>query len=198
MNISKRQNFVFLMALPLLLQIFVYGCIADKKILTSQQASARAGELIANEWRNIERKEFGWQYRISPPFPAEWPANKDHQVIFYAFAAMINPQKISDGEHIAAPWATVRLDAAGLTPPTITIIEKSPVDLGIQGVRPLNKEETDSYKDMGFAEDAILKSSDSNAVKKAYCVWIKNNSVISGKIKLSQQSFFDWLKCESL
>ncbi len=53
--------------------------------------------------------------------------------------------RIMDGEHVSAPWAKV--DS------TITIINKKKlIDIGIQGVKPLSREEVEAYKKIDYTQ----------------------------------------------
>lgn len=164
----------------------------------AQETASKVDQLIEATWKDVQPKGSGWRYRVSPPFPVSWPASKDAPIVFYVFATKLDPRHIMDGEHVAAPWAEIELDPKDTASPKITIKKKRLVDLGIQGVRPLSKEETAAYKTMDIAQDAVISSSGKkNAViRSAYCAWIKNNSVIFRQIEPVQRSFFDWLECK--
>lgn len=139
----------------------------------AQDTASIADELAKTAWKDVRAKGSGWQYRVSPPFPATWPSSKDAPVVFYVYATKFNPMRIMDGVHVAAPWAEIQVDPTNASPPKVTIKKKKLVDIGIQGVRPLKKEEINSQ-----------------------CAWIKNNSVIAKQIEPLQQSFFASLECK--
>jgi hypothetical protein len=138
--------------------------------------------LVRAEWQKISSSDSKgppfWSVRVTPGIPCAWPVKEGGSLCYYAYAAALDPQ-LADGERTAAPWAKVTADPAQKTPPKLEVLMKEAKEIGIQGVRPLNKEE------IGAARDP----------KDSFCFWVRNNGVIAGELKKLHRQFFDSLEC---
>lgn len=137
--------------------------------------------LVRAEWPKIFPSDSKgppfWSHRVSPGFPCSWPVKERGPLCYYAYAAAFDPQ-LADGERIAAPWARVTVERNN--PPKAELLTKAVKELGIQGVRPLKKGETE-----------ILKTDS----KGFYCLWAGTNGVIAAELRKIHPEFFEWLGC---
>ncbi len=144
-----------------------------------------------------------WDYRISPPFPSHWPPDANSQIIYYVYAGGLSPRSLVDGEYVAAPWGRIEVDRKGKDCLKFILLTSKIKEIGIQGVRPLNEEETATYKSRESAEafltnlTALPDKKDKSAaeLKKYYCMWAKFNGVIFPELRPLHKAFFQWLDC---
>jgi hypothetical protein len=145
-----------------------------------------------------------WDYYVSPPFPAQWPPDADRRFYYYIYAMGQNPQKLSDGSYLSAPWGRIEVVRKRNIPPIFMRLSKKLIEIGIQGVRPLSREEALIYENKEAAETYLgtLDSSPAEDSKNAqllreyFCTWCRHNGVISEEISKLHTPFFLWLRCK--
>jgi hypothetical protein len=171
--------------------------------------------LLDAQWKNIKpvvavqpgedpgRGVF-WEYRISPPFPSHWPADGSLQLIYYVYAAGSSPRRLIDGEYYAAPWGRVQVDPRGTGGPKFKPLSKNLKEIGIQGVKPLTKEEA-AFFEKGAAAEAYLATltslpdeneKDVLMLRQYYCPWCRFNELFVREIRPAHEQFFRWLGCK--
>jgi hypothetical protein len=136
-----------------------------------------------------------WEPELSPLFPTRWPATRGTLVLRYAYARGSSMDLI-DGEHTAAPWAIVCREGIkrdlSLVGPFL--------DLGIQGVRPLEEDEVDQPRPDELADEfrslviAGLPPRPPSRIRAAYQAWQAQNGVIAEVLARLQAGFFAWLR----
>lgn len=140
--------------------------------------------------------------RLSPPFPDAWPLSGPLVLRYHAYATRLGAG-VSDGEHVAKPWAVGLL--AGKS--RFDVTSKKLVELGIQGVRPIDGEELAALRQdaslRGWWDELALHPDDAKVaaekrvqMRSFYCVWKKLNGVIAQVIVPQHAAFFGWLGCE--
>ncbi len=146
--------------------------------------------LVDAEWKRFPKPAVDpkrgpvWSSRTTPPFPVVWPS--DGRLDFYAFADGFRPG-LMDGVCIAAPWLRVRV--ADNAAPVVTVLSKGLVDVGIQGVRPVNASELETLK-KGPSLPEALRRADVAALKDYYAAWTAFNGVIAGELRKLCPDFF--------
>ena len=127
--------------------------------------------------------------RQTPWLPENWPIESSTKFVRYFYARSYTvPPSIVDGEQIIAPWAKEYFKNG-----TKEIITNRLEDLGIQGFRPLSKEE-DKILSSEVLPDKFTAAS-SKELRGYYCLWISLNSVLWERIKERHQEFDAWLNC---
>jgi hypothetical protein len=130
-----------------------------------------------------------WRMMVTPQFPAEFPAKSGTLLVCYGFAYGTNFTRLRDGAYVLSPWAKVATNpSAGAS--RVELLGP-PKQLGIQGVRPLRKEETEILQTPDV-ERHLLEPHPPAAVKAYYRLWIANNAVLAGALQSAHKSFFDW------
>jgi len=145
-----------------------------------------------------------WDYHVSPPFPVQWPPGADQRLYHYIYAMGMNPQSLSDGTYVSAPWGRIETQKKGNIPPSFLRISREIREIGIQGVRPLSQEEVLVYEKKDVAEKYLGTltalpddtQKDVGVLREYYCAWCRNNGVISDKIRAQHIPFFVWLGCK--
>ena len=168
------------------------------------------------EWQKIEPKikslpkglqGIFWQYVISPPFPSMWPPDSNSSLCFYLYAVGHDIRgRLADGAHVSAPWGRVEVDLRSKTPSKFKPLTSKLKAIGIQGVRPVSKDEAAVYERREFAETYLgtlttFPDEKEKAVldlKKYYCTWFNHNGVIAKELHAHHKEFFHWLGCEGL
>ena len=170
--------------------------------------------LLDAEWRKMESKMEGqpkrppgvfWDYVISPPFPSIWPPDKNSCLYYYAYAAGHDLRGgLADGIHVSAPWGRAEVEIGRRTSLKFKPLASKIKTIGIQGVRPISKDELAIYEGKESAETylgTLTTLPDENEqgvieLKKYYCTWCTHNGVIVEEIRRHHQQFFQWLGCE--
>lgn len=169
--------------------------------------------LVEKEWQRLKSsysftpshtQSIAWVYRFTPPLPLLWPPKASHNMVFYGYPQGLTPGPLADGEHIGEPWVKVEVVAARA--PRVRVLLEEIKSLGIQGVRPLSKDETrmERHQEQGprlVTELARLPKNDEPAVEKIrsyYCMWIRHNGVIAKHLAGTHADFFEWLQCPAL
>ncbi len=203
---------IILASLSLFLLLVSNQVIAGEAKLTMKSDFK---ELLDAQWKNIKpvvavqpgedpgRGVF-WEYRISPPFPSHWPPDGSLQLIYYVYAGGSSPLRLIDGEYVAAPWGRVEVDPRGSGGPKFMSLSKKLKEIGIQGVKPLTKEEAAFFEKEAAAEAylATLTSlpdeneKDVRMVRQYFCAWFQFNGHIVREIRPAHEQFFRWLGCK--
>jgi len=144
-----------------------------------------------------------WDYYVSPPFPVQWPPDADHRFFYYIYAMGHNPQNLVDGAYISAPWGRIEAAGTGNSPPKFIRLAKKLIEIGIQGERPINREEALIYEKREAAEtylgtlSLIPNENDKGAqlLREYFCTWCRHNGVIAEEIRKLHKPFFLWLGC---
>jgi len=170
--------------------------------------------LLDAEWRKMESKMevqpkrppgVFWDYVISPPFPSIWPPDKNSCLYYYAYAAGHDLRGgLADGVHVTAPWGRVEVEIGRRTSLEFKPLASRIKTIGIQGVRPISKDELAIYEGKESAETYLgtlptLPDENEKGVielKKYYCTWCNHNGVIVEEIRQHHKQFFRWLGCE--
>jgi hypothetical protein len=170
--------------------------------------------LLDAEWRKMESKMevqpkrppgVFWDYVISPPFPSIWPPDKNSCLYYYAYAAGHDLRGgLADGVHLSAPWGRVEVEIGRRTSLKFKPLASKIKAIGIQGVRPISKDELAIYERKESAETylgTLTTLPDENEkgvseLKKYYCTWCNHNGVIVEEIRVHHTQFFQWLGCE--
>ena len=169
----------------------------------------KLANLLQKEWKKISRPQgtiqvtLFWNGRLTPAFPCDWPVQKGAMLCYYAYAYTLDP-RLADGERIAQAWGKVTVAPSVEGKPEFKILLKEVKELGIQGVRPLRKEEIEIIKTADSVEQTLVKwmssgekivNSDLKSFKDFYCLWIQNNGVIAQEIQKFHPDFFGGLGC---
>jgi len=163
---------------------------------------ARVTEVVEESAKDLT-KGTSWQPRVSPPFPLAWPPDGSGAVDYYAYAFSFDP-RLADGERLGAPWARVRVEGRR-GEPGLELLTKRIEDRGIQGVRPLSKQEAAIVRDSAAVEEKLLSILVSRQrwpiladdVREYYCLWVSVNAVTKD-IRPHHEAFFAWLDCRSV
>jgi hypothetical protein len=115
-----------------------------------------------------------------------------------------NPQSLADGTYVTAPWGRIEMHSKGNIPSKFLRLSRKLREIGIQGVRPLSREETLVYEKKDVAETylGVLASlpddiqKDVGVLREYYCTWCRHNGVISEEIRTQHIPFFVWLGCK--
>jgi hypothetical protein len=161
-------------------------------------------------WAKIGRPTAGpheppgvcWSWRLSPPFPSEWPLGQESRLVFYAYAEGFDIN-VMDGVRVAAPWALVEAPVSGGAMLVVTPLADSIRELGIQGVRPLRADEVGSCT-AGTSDEEVFATVQASpeesekarpGLSARYAFWSKYNGVIAEWIRSRNEAFFAWLRC---
>jgi len=145
-----------------------------------------------------------WDYYVSPPVPAQWPPGADQRLYYYIYAMGVNPQSLADGTYISAPWGRIEMQSKGNTPPKFFRLPHELREIGIQGVRPLSREESMVYEKKDAAETYLRSLAslpddthkDVGVLREYYCTWYRHNGAIAEEIRAQHLPFFTWLGCK--
>jgi hypothetical protein len=143
-----------------------------------------------------------WDYRITVPFPENWPPKPGNELVYYAVPYGLDMRKLADAEYVGAPWARITTSPGGS--PQVKYLTKKIVRLDRQGIRPLLAKEIEIF-DSREAVEALLSqltalpdssSLETKRIRDFYCLWISTNGVLAGQLSKDHKSFFDWLACQ--
>jgi hypothetical protein len=148
-----------------------------------------------------ERPGVSWSWRLSPPFPSEWPPREESRIVYYAFAEGFD-LSVMDGVRVGAPWLRLEVPVSGHAPPVLIPMRGSVEELGIQGVRPLSAAEvaeSGGSESIGTLLGSLMarpgEPGDARVrLSACYGFWTRNNGVIAQAIAPLYRDFFDWLK----
>ena len=168
-----------------------------KPLLDAEWKKTRSGFF----WPFFKPAGVSWDYYVSPPFPAQWPPDADHRFFYYIYAMGHNPQNLSDGSYISAPWGRIEEVRPGNIPPKFIRLSKKLIEIGIQGVHPISHEEALTYEKREAAEtylgtlSLIPNENDKGAqlLREYFCTWCRHNGVIAEEIRKLHKPFFLWL-----
>jgi len=164
----------------------------------AQPMKGRVAEMVEAAAKDLTRGTF-WSPAVSPPFPLAWPPDGSGAADYYAFATAFDP-RLADGRRLGGPWARVHVEGRG--EPRLVGLASRIEDRGIQGVRPLSKQEVTVFRDAAAMEDKLLSILVSpqripivaDDVREYYCLWVSVNGVAQD-IRPRHEAFFAWLDC---
>jgi hypothetical protein len=122
-------------------------------------------------------------------------------VYYYAFAYGMRID-LKDAQLVAAPWA--RITSEGESTPRLEILEQEIKQIGVQGVRPLRKEEIKMFDQRAAIEEQIqtlsmktsLHATDAKRLKEFFQLWCSTHGVIAEQLQPKHPEFFDWVGCK--
>lgn len=136
-----------------------------------------------------------WRHALAPVVPATWPPDGSVVTLVYASGHRMG---LADGEQVAAPFARI-VTASGND--RLETLGSTLVDRGIQGVRPMRREEmavphaTKLDATVRALTAASVQAPPSPELKASYCQWKSLNGIIAPDIVAAQPAFFRWLGC---
>ena len=144
-----------------------------------------------------------WSNRLTPGFPSAWPCPPDGELIYYAWAAGIEPWVLMDGERTTLPWARFALSLSD-GEVNYQRLHESPQMGSVQGMWPLSPAEAvisnaaggvfDEFPGALSEQGSLPDETWMNRVKASYCFWVKCNGVTARQIRSFHQDFFVFLE----
>jgi hypothetical protein len=164
---------------------------------------AKATALAEQQWKEslalkpgnpADASFIGWETRLTAPFPMAWPS-VEQTFAFYAVARGMNPGVLRDGEYVGPTWARITCSAQGLKL-ELTLLDTRLESRGVQGVRPLRREEMEILKLKPL--DALLgaRTAATDAQLKAYYCLQRSLGNIPPEAVTAHAAFFTWLDCK--
>jgi hypothetical protein len=195
----------------------IIACRAPERTLSAEQAASKVEEVVKAEWEKMPKPLppgadspgspdwVGWQYRLSPPFPAAWPPDGEGVVCYYAYSTGFSPARLADAEVLGPVWARVKVDARGRSAPQLQILDRVIKEAGVIGVQPLGKNEVAASMDGDSAAEQIIQASTRTdakplatpLIRQYYCAWNRNAGVAEA-IRPFHPEFFKWLDCRGI
>ena len=170
----------------------------------------RFADLLDGEWKKLQASggpvlpSTAWSYRVSPPFPSEWPPSPRLALVHYVYAeGLALDGSLVDAVRVAAPWAKVVVDMRGGSGPKFKRLVSKLRLIGTQGVRPLDPDEAIVFKYQQSVEDNLglldrLPEDDMlgiSQLRRFFCLWLSQHSVLAPEIRAQHEKFFRWLAC---
>lgn len=181
--------------------------LASSQTLEAGMPSESALEAVVSDaWRRVEPRTTGsdplraWHVRLTPPFPVIWPPVKEPRFDYYAYAYRRDPA-LADGEHVAAPWARIRVRWLRDEDPELVLLTEEPRAIGVQGVRPLEEEEQRIQRRRDEVEGIVLglntlpHEEHADKVRAFYCLWLRSHDKVAALVSPRHPSFVRWLDC---
>jgi len=143
-----------------------------------------------------------WDPAVTPPFPVHWPPEGGSGSVRYLYATCFDP-RIADGIRVAAPWGIIESLGCEQGLRRFVRLSESIREIGIQGVRPMTKEEMAVYEKCSAAESFLeslagLPDEDDPVMRPLrdyYLTWCGHNGVIRQEIAYRHEPFFRWVGC---
>ncbi|MGE6758266.1 hypothetical protein ACQKGO_09665 [Corallococcus interemptor] len=134
-----------------------------------------------------------WSTRLSDPLPMTWPL-VEPTFAFYAYARGMNPMRLRDGEFVGPTWARITWSAKDQKP-ELTRLDTKLTSHGVQGVRPLTKDEVETLKvkPLDLLLSPRTKATDQQ-LKSYYCLQ-RSVGNIPPEAVTAHAAFFKWLDC---
>ena len=190
----------------LIIAIFLTAVMAE-----SGQEIDKLKPVLDQKWKELaktvrslkpENKAESWDYRISVPFPENWPPVPGNGLIYYAVPYGLNLRNLADAEYVGAPWARITISPG--RSPQIKYLATKIARLDRQGVRPLFAKEIEIFDSREAVIASLSKltalpdpaSLETKRIRDFYCLWISVNGVLAGQLAKDHKSFFDWLGCQ--
>jgi hypothetical protein len=149
-------------------------------------------------------KDFiSWDHRLTPGFPSLWPCPPNGELIYYAWAAGLQPRVLTDAVRTTLPWARFTVSLSDGKVQYERLGEKPEMG-GVQGFWPLSPAESTFFGEArtlfdecpavlsgqaGPPDDAWLERA-----KRSYRFWIECNGTIAQRIRKAHDSFFAWVE----
>lgn len=143
-----------------------------------------------------------WDPAVTPPIPVRWPPEGGPCSVRYLYATCFDP-RIADGIRVAAPWGSIESAGGEQGLSRFVRFSESIREIGIQGVRPITKEEMAVYEKRGAVESSLESLAglpDENdpvmgSLRDSYRTWCGHNGVIMQELFSLHEPFFRWVGC---
>lgn len=143
-----------------------------------------------------------WDYRITVPFPENWPPKSGNGLVYYAVPFGLDLRNLAGAEYVGAPWARITISPG--RSPQVKYLATKIVRLDQQGVRPLGAKEIEIFDTREAVRASLSKltalpdpsSLETKRIRDFYCLWISTNGVLASQLIKDHKSFFDWLGCQ--
>ena len=189
-----------------IIAIFMMAALAE-----GAQEIDKIKPVLDQKWKELEKttrsflspnRTENWDYRISVPFPENWPPKSGNGLVYYAVPYGLDMRNLADAEYIGAPWA--RITTSPGRSPQVKYLATKIVRLDRQGVRPLFAKEIEIFDTREAVEASLAKltalpipsSLEAKRIRDFYCLWLSTNGVLAGQLTKDHKSFFDWLACQ--
>lgn len=166
--------------------------------------SKKAREIAEREWKarvvpRLQKTDLAdpnqvtWSLRVSDPIPREWPPFSGH-FLYYAHARG-RSRMFADIEIIGPVWAIIDLDPSAKAKPALTEQATRITKLGMQGLRPLTKQEKVALdpKVMELLTKKKLASREEGKLRGYYATQRKLGNVPEFAID-QNHDFFSWVE----
>jgi hypothetical protein len=190
----------------LIIMLLASSLVAEGKALAGERDIKG---LIESDWVAIQSQyvfdpgnpqSIGWEYKITPGFPAAWPPQGNVALVYYGYPYGFS-SNLRDGEHIGKPW--VRVEVAPDKEPVKKVLLRKIFKIGTQGIRPLDSREVHIAENGLLAQDYLGKLTGLPAeqnpktvmMRDYYCLWLRTNSVVGGLLRKQHADFIAWLPC---
>jgi hypothetical protein len=167
--------------------------------------------ILDQKWRELAKKTRSflppnrtesWDYRITIPFPENWPPKPGDGLVYYAVPFGLDLRNLADAEYVGAPWARITISPSRF--PQVKYLATKIVRLDRQGVRPLFAKEIEIFDSREAVKASLSKltalpdpsSLETKRIRDFYCLWMSTNGVLAGQLTKDHKSFFDWLGCQ--
>jgi hypothetical protein len=136
-----------------------------------------------------------WDTRLSDPLPMTWPL-VEPTFAFYAYARGMNPMRLRDGEFVGPTWAKITWSTHGQKL-ELTRLDTWLTSHGVQGVRPLQKEELAILKVKPLEVLLGPRTEAKDQQLKSYYCLQRSVGNIPPEAVTAHSAFFQWLGCGS-
>jgi len=167
--------------------------------------------VLDQKWRELTKtipsflpptRTENWDYRITIPFPENWPPKPGYGLVYYAVPYGLDMRNLADAEYVGVPWARITISPG--RSPQVKYLATKIVRLDRQGVRPLLAKEIEIFDSREAVKSSLSKltalpdssSLETKRIRDFYCLWMSTNGVLAGQFSKDHKSFFDWLGCQ--
>jgi hypothetical protein len=189
----------------------IIAAIMMAAFATGDQEIDKVKPVLDQKWKELTKtarsllspnRSESWDYRISVPFPENWPPKSGNGLVYYAVPYGLNLRNLADAENVGAPWARITVSPGHS--PQVKYLTTKIVKLDRQGVRPLFAKEIEILDSREAVKASLSKlsalpdssSPETKRIRDFYCLWISVNGVLAGQLAKDHKSFFDWLACQ--
>ena len=189
-----------------IIAIFMMAVIAE-----GTQEIDKVKPVLDQKWKELAKtipsflppsRTENWDYRITVPFPENWPPEPGNGLVYYAIPYGSDMRNLADAEYVGAPWA--RITTSPGRSPQVKYLTTKIVRLDRQGVRPLFAKEIEIFDSRETVKASLSKlttlpdpsSLETKQIRDFYCLWISTTGVLAGQLTRDHKSFFDWLACQ--
>jgi len=204
-EIRRREDWMKTISV-LIVTIFLLAPMAE-----SVQEIDKLKPVLDQKWKELAKtvrsikpanKAESWDYRLSVPFPENWPPKPGNGLVYYAVPYGLNLRNLADAEYVGAPWAQITISPG--RSPRVRYLATKINRLDRQGVRPLFAKEIEILDTQEAVKASIStltalpdpSSPETKRIRDFYCLWISVNGVLAGQLAKDHKNFFDWLACQ--